>query len=112
MIASLLAVFLVVQLSLPQLFDQALSASRDGRFGDALPLWDQVLELAPGDAAAWSNRGNVALALGDPQAAIANQGRAIALDPEQGDPHLNRGTAEEALGQWDAAEADQKDQRE
>ena len=33
MIASLLALVLAVQLSLPQLFDQALSASRDGRFG-------------------------------------------------------------------------------
>jgi tetratricopeptide (TPR) repeat protein len=28
------------------------------------------------------------------------------LDPVSADPHLNRGTAEEALGQWAAAEAD------
>ena len=91
---------------LPQLFDRALRASRDGRFGDALPLWDQVIARAPEDAAAWSNRGNVQLALGDPEAAIADQGRAMQLDPENPDPHLNRGTAEEALGQWAAAEAD------
>ena len=91
---------------LPQLFERALAASRDGNFGDALPLWNRVLELAPQDAAAWSNRGNVQLALGDPEAAIADQGRAMQLDPENPDPHLNRGTAEEALKQWDAAEAD------
>ena len=93
-------------LPLPQLFDQALTASRDGRFGDALPLWDRVLELAPEDASAWSNRGNVLLALGDAEAAIAAQDRAMQLDPTNADPHLNRGTAEESLGRWDAAAAD------
>ncbi|MFO7630514.1 MAG: tetratricopeptide repeat protein [Prochlorococcaceae cyanobacterium] len=110
----LLALLLTVQLvlpqpapvALPQLFDQALSASREGRFGDALPLWEQLLAAAPGDAAAWSNRGNVRLALGDPEGAIADQNRAMELDPENADPHLNRGTAEEALGQWQAAAAD------
>ncbi len=91
---------------LPELFDQALRASREGRFGDALPLWNQVLEVAPGDAAAWSNRGNVQLALGDARAAIADQSRAIELEPASADPHLNRGTAEESLQRWDAAEAD------
>ena len=100
------ALVLAVQLALPQLFDQALTASRQGSFEQALPLWNQVLELAPKDAAAWSNRGNVQLALGDPQAAIADQSQAIALDPASPDPHLNRGTAEEALGEWQAAEAD------
>ena len=102
----LLSLQLLVATALPQLFDQALSASRDGDFRRALPLWDQVLELAPDDAAAWSNRGNVQLALGDPQAAIADQTRAMELDPISADPHLNRGTAEEALQRWDAAEAD------
>ena len=75
--SSLLALLLVLQLAvvaapLPQLFDQALAASRSGDFEAALPLWNQVLELAPSDAAAWSNRGNVQLALGDPQAATAS----------------------------------------
>ena len=109
--SSLLALLLVLQLAvaatpLPQLFDQALSASRSGDFAGALPLWNQVLELAPNDAAAWSNRGNVQLALGDPQAAIADQTHAMELDPTSPDPHLNRGTAEEALQRWAEAEAD------
>jgi tetratricopeptide (TPR) repeat protein len=67
---------------------------------------DQVLERAPNDASAWSNRGNVLLALGDAPAAIADQERAMALAPLHPDPHLNRGTAEEALGRWQAAAAD------
>jgi len=104
--SGLWALLLVVQLALPQAFDQALTASRQGSFEQALPLWNQVIELAPNDAAAWSNRGNVQLALGDPEAAIADQTRAMELDPASPDPHLNRGTAEEALGQWQAAEAD------
>ena len=103
---ALFAVLLAVQLSLPQLFDQALTASREGALPQALDLWNQVLELAPEDAAAWSNRGNIQLALGDPEAAIADQTKAMELDPSNADPHLNRGTAEEALKQWDAAEAD------
>lgn len=106
LLALLLSVQLFAQASLPQLFDQALAASRGGDFSQALPLWNRVLEIAPGDAAAWSNRGNVQLALGDPEAAIADQTRAIELEPASPDPHLNRGTAEEALQRWDAAEAD------
>ena len=109
--SSLLALVLVLQLAvaatpLPQLFDQALTASRSGDFAGALPLWNQVLELAPSDAAAWSNRGNVQLALRDPLAAIADQTHAMELDPASADPHLNRGTAEEALQRWADAEAD------
>ena len=41
-----------------------------------------------------------------PEGAIADQDRAMALDPANPDPHLNRGTAEEALGRWQAAAAD------
>ena len=89
-----------------QLFEQALRFSRQGDPQQALEGWDRVLELAPDDAAAWSNRGNVRLVLGDTEGAIADQTQAIALAPEESDPHLNRGTAEEALQQWTAAEQD------
>jgi tetratricopeptide (TPR) repeat protein len=92
--------------SVPELFQRALEASRAGRFDLALPLWNRVLEQAPKDAAAWSNRGNVQLALGDPLAAIADQDHSLLLEPDNADPHLNRGTAEEALGRWDEAAAD------
>ena len=106
LLSPLLALVMASQLALPPLFDQALSASREGRFGDALPLWDQVVEQAPQAASAWSNRGNVLLALGQPEAAIADQNRAMTLEPENPDPHLTRGIAEEALQRWGAAEAD------
>ena len=88
------------------LYGRALQASQSGDCVQALPLWNQALELSPQDAAALSNRGNVRLALGDPDGAIADQTRSIELAPEELDPHLNRGTAEETLQDWAAAEAD------
>ncbi len=87
-------------------FAQALAASREGRLDEALALWTRVLEVRPRDAAAWSNRGNVRLMLGDPEGAIADQSQAMAMEPRELDPHLNRGTAEEALGRWAEAAAD------
>lgn len=89
-----------------QRFDRALAASQEGRLGEALALWSEVLEATPRDAAAWSNRGNVRLMLGDAEGAIADQTQAMGIEPDQLDPHLNRGTAEEALGRWKEAEAD------
>ena len=59
--------------------------------------------------AALSNRGNVRLALGDPSGAIDDQSASIVLAPEESDPHLNRGTAEEALQDWSAAAEDYLD---
>ena len=88
------------------LFEQALAASRQGEAAEALSLWDAFLARHPEDAAAWSNRGNVRLVLGDPEGAIADQSEAIALAPDAIDPHLNRGTAEEALQRWSEAAAD------
>lgn len=89
-----------------RLYDSALQASQTGDFQQALPLWNQVLTLQPSDAAALSNRGNVRLALGDPDGAIADQTQAMELAPMESDPHLNRGTAEEALQDWQAAAQD------
>lgn len=92
--------------SAAQRFERALDATRDGRLEEALTLWSQVVAATPRDAAAWSNRGNVRLMLGDPEGAIEDQTRAMEIDPAHLDPHLNRGTAEEALGRWQEAAAD------
>ena len=60
--------------------------------------WNQYLDLFPEDSAALSNRGNVKLVLGNPEASIADQNKAIKLEPDLVDPYINRGIAEEALG--------------
>ena len=88
------------------LFDKALQESKDGDFIQAEKDWSFYLNDNPDDAAALSNRGNIRLALGDPQGAIRDQTMAIEISPEDLDPYLNRGIAEEALQRWEDASKD------
>tara|TARA_Y100001968_G_C19426486_1_gene754653 strand:+ start:633 stop:1445 length:813 start_codon:yes stop_codon:yes gene_type:complete len=87
-------------------FEKALMQSKNGDFDAAISTWNYLLEQTPDDAAALSNRGNVRLALGDPQGAIEDQTQAILLLPLEADPRLNRGIAEELLGKWEDAKKD------
>ena len=100
LLLSLVLAMPVQAVDLQGLYEQALTASRQGDFVEALPLWDRFLEQVPEDAAALSNRGNVRLALGDVSGAIEDQNASFVLAPEESDPHLNRGTAEEVLQDW------------
>jgi tetratricopeptide (TPR) repeat protein len=105
-------VFIFVPIStqarvLPKLlFEQALQESKDGNFIQAEKDWSSYLNYNPDDAAALSNRGNIRLALGDPQGAIRDQTKAIEISPEDTDPYLNRGIAKEALQLWEDASKD------
>ena len=90
------------------LFEQALQESKDGNFVEAEKIWSFYLNENPDDVAALSNRGNIRLALGDPEGAIMDQTQAIEMSPEDLDPYLNRGIAEEALGLWEEAKNDYK----
>ena len=72
-----------------ELFKDALNLSSRGEFNLALRQWNNYLELFPDDAAAFSNRGNIKLIIGDPKGSIDDQDKAIALDPEQVDPYIN-----------------------
>jgi len=88
------------------LFEKALQESKDGDFIQAEKDWSFYLNDNPDDAAALSNRGNIRLALGDPQGSIRDQTQAIEISPEDLDPYLNRGIAEEALQLWEEARND------
>ncbi len=88
------------------LFEKALQESKAGDFIQAEKDWSFYLNDNPDDAAALSNRGNIRLALGDPQGAIKDQTKAIEISPEDLDPYLNRGIAKEALQLWDDASND------
>ncbi len=90
------------------LFEKALQESNKGDFIQAEKDWNFYLNDNPNDAAALSNRGNIRLALGDPQGAIRDQTLAIEISPEDLDPYLNRGIAEEALRRWEDASKDYK----
>ena len=87
-------------------FKNALDLSSVGKFNIALQEWNSYLDSYPDDAAGLSNRGNVRLVLGDVEGSIEDQNKAISLEPGEIDPYINRGIAEEALGQWSQAEKD------
>ncbi len=88
------------------LFKNALNLSSSGEFDLAFKQWNKYLELFPDDAAALSNRGNIKLVLGDPKGAIDDQDKAIFEDPDEVDPYINRGIAEESLELWLKAKKD------
>ena len=90
------------------LFEKALQESKDGNFIQAEKDWSFYLNENPNDPAALSNRGNIRLALGDPQGAIKDQTMAIEISPDDLDPYLNRGIAEESLHLWEEAGKDYK----
>ena len=112
LILSIIFIFLPSSINarvLPRfLFEKALQESNDGDFLQAEKDWSYYLNNNPDDAAALSNRGNVRLALGDPQGAIIDQTKAIEISPEDLDPYLNRGIAKEALQLWEEASIDYK----
>ena len=110
----LLLLFILVPISsqakvVPKfLFEKALQESKAGDFIQAEKDWSFYLNDHPDDPAALSNRGNIRLALGDPEGAIRDQTKAIEISPEDMDPYLNRGIAEEALKLWEDASNDYK----
>ena len=88
------------------LFKNALELSESGKFNVAIEKWNRYLENFPDDPAALSNRGNVKLVIGDVEGSIKDQDKAINLNPDEVDPYINRGIAEEALGLWQLAKKD------
>ena len=88
------------------MFKNALDLSSGGKFNLALQEWNQYLDSYPDDAAGLSNRGNVRLVIGDVEGSIDDQNKAISLNPNEIDPYINRGIAEEALGLWSKAKED------
>ena len=88
------------------MFNKALNLIGEGNYLEANRVWDKYILLYPDDPAAYSNRGNIRLILGDPQGDIYDQNKSLEILPNQIDPHLNRGIAEETLKKWDDAKAD------
>ena len=88
------------------LFREALNFSSESQFDNALDKWNDYLDTYPDDPAAFSNRGNVKLVVGDPKGSISDQNKAIELNPIELDPYINRGIANESLGLWLKAKED------
>jgi tetratricopeptide (TPR) repeat protein len=72
----------------------------------ALDLLEQASKVAPEDARIPTEAGRIYLQSGDNARALAEFGRALALDPASAEALNNRGVALFALGQADAARKD------
>jgi Flp pilus assembly protein TadD len=79
---------------------RALPAAR------ALELLAEARQLAPYDPVIPAETGKILLAQGQPEAALEEFGRALALDPRDARNFNNRGVALEALWQTEAARQD------
>ena len=91
-------------------FKDALTLHRMGRFEEALASYDKVIALMPDNAEVYSNRGTVLQGLRRFAEALASYDKAVALMPGYADAHNNRGNAlqdlqrfEEAVASYDKA---------
>jgi tetratricopeptide (TPR) repeat protein len=65
--------------------------------------YTRALELRPGEAGLWVNRGNTRKMMGNPEAALADYAAALALDPGFAPAWANRGILRDELGDADGA---------
>jgi tetratricopeptide (TPR) repeat protein len=72
----------------------------------AIVDYTEVIRLNPGDASAYSGRGNAYRNKGDYDRAIADYTEAIRLNPSDASAYMNRGDAYEGIKDYDRAIAD------
>lgn len=92
--------------TISKLQDQAFSATNRFQWKEAERAWTRVIDVDPENAAAISNRGNTRTSMGLCKEAKEDFNRAIELAPNEPDPNLGRGVAEECLGEFEAALGD------
>src|SRR5690242_7447134 len=86
--------------------DEAFRHHESGRFDDAAPLYERVLRIDPGHAAALLHLGKLELARANPAAGIEHLRQAAATSPDNVEVHQSLGVAYKKLGQWgEAAES-------
>ncbi len=71
-----------IRQSSPGLLAEADTLTREGRWPEAIAVYEEVLDVAPGNAEALTYRGWLTARLGDPQGGLADVIEAVAVDPE------------------------------
>ncbi|GAB4469587.1 MAG: hypothetical protein OHK0037_27880 [Elainellaceae cyanobacterium] len=87
----------------PALFAQATKLVEGGRYAEALPYLDEVVEAEPNNAQIWLNRGLALAGLGRREPAIESFDRAIALQPDLAEAWIGKGETFVLLGREDDA---------
>jgi tetratricopeptide (TPR) repeat protein len=90
----------------PQKVRPRIQLARSVPAARAFEVLGKARELAPNDATVAAEIGSRFLREGQPEAALDEFGRALALDPRDPKNYNNRGVALAQLGQYEAARAD------
>ena len=85
---------------------EGISKGEQGDLDGAVADFGRAIELDPGYALAYLNRGNARSFQGNSEAAIIDFDRAVTLDPGNAEAFYNRGIAKASLGDYEAAIAD------
>jgi len=64
------------------LLSEADALTREGRWEEAVEVYDEVLDRAPGNAEALTYRGWITAQLGDPDTGLIDLAEAVAVDPD------------------------------
>lgn len=70
------------------LLSEADTLTREGRWPEAIEVYDEVLQIAPGNAEALTYRGWLTARLGEPQPGLVDITEAVAVDPEYPDARV------------------------
>ena len=70
------------------LLAEADTLTREGRWEEAIDVYDEALEVAPGNAEALTYRGWLTAQLGDPEAGLADVLEAVEVDPDLPDARV------------------------
>lgn len=90
-----------------KIIEEAEALCKDGKFSEALELYNQAAEIYPDNQFVFVNRGNIYNDhLRDYDAAIADYNKTIELNPKFSWPYLNRALALGRLNRWEEAIAD------
>jgi tetratricopeptide (TPR) repeat protein len=82
---------------------EALKLYREGRYSDAIEVWERELAIAPGNAVVVNDIGIAYRQLGQLSAALVYHKRAVEIDPRLGPGHYSLGLAQHDLGYYEAA---------
>ncbi|KAM4694267.1 hsc70-interacting protein-like [Discoglossus pictus] len=85
---------------------EAINALGDGELQKAIELFTEAIKLNPRIAILYAKRASVYVKLQEPNAAIRDCDRAIAINPDSAQPYKWRGKAHRLLGHWEEAAKD------
>jgi Flp pilus assembly protein TadD len=88
--------------------NQAVSLLKEGKFQEALKLFNQLIEQSPKDPDLWSYKGTALLNLKKNSEALSAFNLAVKLDPDYSYRYASRAFAKDASGDLEGAISDYK----